>query len=187
MMVKEFPQKDESLLLIVDFQDTILGIFKEKIVNMLKKNVKILIEMAKKFNLPIVVMEQNNEKLKHTNPEIQETLGEYYKPLNKIYFSGYRDIKIRETLKKSGKNDIIICGIETHICVFQTAMDLINDAYNVYVVADAVGSRYKVNWQVGLNKMKNLGCKILTTEMLLFYFLEKVGTDEFRHFLPLLK
>ena len=186
-MNKAFPSKEDSLLLIVDFQDTILGILKKKIVEMLKKNVKILIEMAKKFNLPIVVMEHNNEKLKHTNIEIQEVLGEFYNPLNKLYFSGYRDKKIRETLKKSGKNDIIICGIETHICVLQTAIDLINDAYNVFIIADAVGSRYKVNWQEGINKLKNYGCKILTTEMILFYFLEKVGTDEFRHFLPLLK
>ncbi len=186
-MNKNFPSKEDSLLLIVDFQDTILGIFKEKIVKMLKKNVKILIEMSKKFNFPIVVMEQNNEKLKHTNKEIQEVLGEFYKPLNKLFFSGYRDDNIKNTLKKSGKNDIILCGIETHICVFQTAMDLINDSYNVFVVADAVGSRYKVNWQIGLKKMEDLGCKLLTTEMLLFYLLEKVGTEEFRHFLPLLK
>ncbi len=186
-MNKIFPSKDESLLLIVDFQDTILSIFKEKIVTMLKKNLKILIEMAKIYNFPIVVMEQNNEKLKFTNKEIQDYLGEYYKPLNKLTFSGYRDEKIKATLKNSGKNDVILCGIETHICVFQTAMDLINDAYNVFVVADAVGSRYKVNWQKGLEKMKDIGCQILTTEMLLFYFLEKVGTEEFRHFLPLLK
>jgi len=182
-----FPKKENSLLLIVDFQDSILQILKDKIVDMLEKNLKILIEMAKRFNLPIVVMEQNNEKLKHTRKSIQDVLGEFYKPNNKIYFSGYKDENIRKVLKSYNRNEIIICGIETHICVFQTAYDLIKDNFNVHVVADAVGSRYKINWQIGIEKMKEIGCNILTTEMLLFYWLEKVGTDDFRYFLPLLK
>ncbi len=182
-----FPEKDNSLLLIVDFQDTILKIFKEKIVKMLKKNLIILIEMAKFYNLPIVVMEQNNEKLKYTNKDIQNILGRFYNPLNKIYFSGYKDEKIKNSIKSFNKKDIIVCGIETHICVFQTVYDLIKDSYNVYVIADAVGSRYKINWIEGIEKMRKIGCEILTTEMLLFYWLEKVGTDDFKHFLPFLK
>ena len=186
-MKKLFPEKEKSLLLIVDFQDSILKILKDKIVKMLEKNLTILIEMAKFFKLPIVVMEQNNEKLKHTNEKIQKVLGEFYKPNNKLFFSGYRDKNIKEIIKSSGKSDIIICGIETHICVFQSAYDLIKDAYNVFIVSDAVGSRYKINWQIGIEKMKDIGCEILTTEMLLFYWLEKVGTKDFKHFLPLLK
>ncbi len=182
-----FPKKDDSLILMVDFQNGFLKVFKEKIRISLENNMQLLIETAKFYEIPVVVMEQNNEKLGNTTENIQKTLGELYKPCNKFFFSGWKDKTIRTLLQDSKKNNIILCGIETHICVLQTAIDLIENGFNVYAVSDTIGSRFKKDWNAGLNKLKDINVNMLTVEMLLFAFLERSDTKDFKHFLRFLK
>ncbi len=182
-----FPPKDNSLLLLVDFQTGFLKPFKEKVVKHLENKLTLLIETCKFYKLPIVVMEQNNEKLGNTTETIQKALGEFYKPYNKFIFSGMRDNVIKEQIENSKKQNIIIAGIETHICVLQTTFDLISKNYNVYIISDAVGSRFKEDYMFGLEKLREIGAKLLTTEMLLFGYLERSDRKDFKHFLPFLK
>lgn len=182
-----FPPKNNSLLLLVDFQTGFLKPFKEKIVKKLENKLTLLIETSKYYNLPIVVMEQNNSKLGYTTENIQKTLGKHYKPYNKFVFSGAKDKEILSQIQKLKKQNIIIAGIETHICVLQTAYDLINYNYNVYVVSDAVASRFKDDYKFGIEKLKEIGANTLSTEMLLFGYLERSDTKDFKYFLPFLK
>ena len=182
-----FPPKDDSLLLLVDFQTGFLKPFKSEVKKSLEEKLTLLIETCKFYKIPIVVMEQNNEKLGNTTENIQKVLGEHYKPNNKFIFSGYRDENIRNSLEESKKSNIILCGIETHICVLQTTMDLLNRNYNVHIIADAVGSRFKFDWEAGLEKLKEIGANMLTVEMLLFGYLETSSSKDFKHFLPFLK
>ncbi len=182
-----FPPKDDSLLLVVDFQTGFLKPFKDKVKNSIEEKLALLVETVKFYNIPIIVMEQNNSKLGNTTPKIQETLKEFYRPNNKYIFSGFRDDNIRKLIENSGKSNVILCGIETHICVLQTTSDLINRNYNVHIIADAVGSRFKPDWKFGLEKLREIGANILTVEMLLFAYLETSSSDDFKHFLKFLK
>ena len=182
-----FPPKDDSILLLVDFQTGFLKPFKDKVKKSLEEKLSLLIEICKFYNIPIVVMEQNNEKLGNTTESIQKVLCEFYKPNNKFIFSGYRDENIKDILEESKKSNVILAGIETHICVLQTTVDLINKNYNVHIISDAVGSRFKLDWQAGLEKLKEIGANMLTVEMLLFGYLETSASKDFKHFLPFLK
>jgi nicotinamidase-related amidase len=182
-----FPDKEDSLLLLVDFQKGFLKPFKDNIKVFLENNIILTIELAKYYNLPIVVMEQNNEKLGRTTGKVQNSLGEFYKPNNKFIFSGFRDENIRAIIEDSQKGNIIIVGIETHICVLQTTVDLINSGYNVTILSDAVGSRFKKDWEAGIYKLRDVGANVLTVEMLLFGYLERSDTKDFKHFLKFLK
>lgn len=182
-----FPKKENSLLLLVDFQDGFLKPFKNEVKVFLEKNIILTIELAKYYNMPIVVMEQNNEKLGNTTAEVQKALGESYKPNNKFIFSGFRDNNIRNILLDSHKGNIIICGIETHICVLQTTIDLLNSGFNVTILSDAVGSRFKKDWRAGLYQLDKIGANILSVEMLLFGYLERSDSKDFKNFLPFLK
>ena len=182
-----FPPKDNSVLLLVDFQTGFLKPFKEKVVRSMENKLSLLIETCKFYKLPIIVMEQNNDKLGNTTEKIQESLGEFYRPFNKFIFSGMRDIAVKSEIEKQQKQNIIIAGIETHICVLQTTYDLICKNYNVYIISDAVGSRFKEDYIFGLDKLKEVGAKLLSTEMLLFGYLESSNTKDFKHFLPFLK
>ncbi len=182
-----FPPKDNSLLLLVDFQTGFLKPFKEKVVKSIEDKLSLLIETCKFYKLPIIVMEQNNDKLGYTTEKIQKSLGDFYKPFNKFIFSGMRDAAVKNEIEKQKKQNIIIAGIETHICVLQTTYDLISKNYNVYIISDAVGSRFKEDYKFGLDKLKDIGANLLSTEMLLFGFLERSDTKDFKHFLPFLK
>ena len=182
-----FPPKDDSLLLLIDFQTGFLKPFKEKVKKYLEEKISLLIETIKFYNIPIIVMEQNNEKLGNTIEPIQKSLGEFYKPNNKFIFSGFKDKNIKNLMQSYKKNNIIICGIETHICVLQTASDLINQSYKVHIIGDAVGSRFKPDWKFGIDKLNQIGANILTVEMLLFGYLETSSSKDFKHFLPFLK
>ena len=151
------------------------------------KNVKILLEAAKLLDIPVHVTEQYPKGLGPTIGEIRESAGEEFHPIEKVVFSCARSPEFMEALKDVGRSSVLLCGVETHVCVLQTVIDLVNDGYRVYVPADAVVSRKQLDWEKGIALMDKAGAVIGTTEAFLFQLLERAGTDEFKQISKLVR
>lgn len=175
--------KDDVVLLIVDVQDRLAPAmqFKEESV----KNINTLIEMAKTYDMPIIATEQYPAGLGNTIEAISSNFGEDVTIVEKINYSAYGDIE--KYLDEMDRDTIIIAGMETHVCVYQTARDLKYNGYDVFVSRDAVNSRYRVNFKNGLNIMRDMGINITNTETVLFDIMEKAGTPEFKKLSKLIK
>jgi len=169
--------KNNVTLLIVDIQDKLAAAMKqrEKVV----ENTLHLIELAKMLDIPIIVTEQYPKGLGSTVPEIKEALPAYV-PIEKLTFNCCGVADFSGALKRAGRRKIILTGMETHICVLQTALGLLQDGYAVHAVSDAVCSRTKENWKVGLGFMYDAGAVITGTETVLFQLLGVAGTEEFK-------
>ncbi|MCP4137928.1 MAG: isochorismatase family protein [bacterium] len=181
---------NDTALVIIDIQERLFGAMKPKIQEVVTKNTGILIEISKLYNMPIIVTEQYRKGLGPTISELQEkTNGS--EPLEKLYFDCMKDSSINnhinETITKSGKKSIILTGIETHVCVFQTALSLLEKDFRVTIAADAVASRRKHDWKFALESLRQAGVNIYPTETIAFMLLEKAGTPEFKKMAPLFK
>jgi nicotinamidase-related amidase len=135
-----------------------------------------LIEGAEAIGIPIVVSEQYPKGLGETAPEVAEALPEGTEPLEKLVFSAAE----AEGFDLGGRDQALICGIETHVCVNQTVLDLLDSGVEVQVAEDAVGSRFPENKRVGLEKMERAGAVMTSVETALFELLGRAGTDEFK-------
>jgi len=181
---KFFLDREDTLLIVIDFQEKLTAKMKhrEKIMD----NIKRLIKASKILDLPLILTEQYPKGIGPTEKEVIDELPEY-RPLEKIYCSCYRDEGFFGELSKAGRKSLLLCGIETHVCVLQTALDSIKGGYNVHVVSDAVGSREKFNWKTGIELMRDAGAVITSTEIVLFQLLKKSGTKEFKEMLKHIK
>lgn len=174
----------DTVLLVIDMQDKLLkAIYEsERIVN----NTVKLIETAKIFSIPVIVTLQNAERLGGCTQAIADALP-HDSTMNKMTFSccggGCFDDAVRET----GRKQVLICGVETHICVNQTAHDLLTMGYSVQIAKDAVSSRTMDNWITGIEKMRDSGCVITSTETAMYEFIQDAATPEFKKILPLVK
>jgi nicotinamidase-related amidase len=135
-----------------------------------------LIEGAEAIGIPIVVSEQYPKGLGETAPEVAEALPEGTEPLEKLVCSAAE----AEGFDLGGRDQALICGIETHVCVNQTVLDLLDSGVEVQVAEDAVGSRFPENKRVGLEKMERAGAVMTSVETALFELLGRAGTDEFK-------
>ncbi|MCY6355453.1 hydrolase [Clostridium sp. ZS2-4] len=168
--------KEDSILLIIDLQEKLMSAMKYR-EQIIEKN-NVLISAAKEMNIPMLFTEQYPKGLGRTDSKISTNLKNALK-FEKNSFSACSEEFIC-TLKELGRKKIILTGTETHICVFQTARDLISLGYEVFVVADAVVSRTKANYTNGLDLMRSMGATITNTETVLFDLLKEAGTPEFK-------
>ena len=172
---------ENTVLLVVDVQGKLASLMYDK--QALFENTKKCIKGAKVLEIPILWVEQNPDGLGETIPEIANLLVGRA-PIVKMSFSSYGNKDFKEALKDLNRNQILIVGIETHVCVYQTAVDLVNADFEVSVVADAVASRKQMDKQIGIQKMKDEGVKVTSTEMALF---ELQGVAEGSRFKQILK
>ena len=135
-----------------------------------------LIEGADAIGIPIVISEQYPKGLGETAPEVAEHLPDGTKPVEKLVFSAAE----AEGFDLGGRDQALVCGIETHVCVNQTVLDLLDSGVEVQVAEDAVGSRSEENKRVGLQKMERAGAVMTSVETALFELLGRAGTDEFK-------
>lgn len=182
-----FPPKEDSILIVVDIQDNLLKVFQEDIRERIINKSITIIKYFRQQRMPILVFEQYPKGIGPTNQKIKEVLEDDYKPITKNCFSGAFAEGFKSAIDLVGKKNVILIGIEAHICVLQTCYDLLCGGYNVFVLGDAVGSRYKIDWELGLKIMEKMGATILTTEILVFRWLGRAGTEEFKCMLPYLK
>ncbi len=142
-----------------------------------------LIEAARTLDVPVIVTEQYPKGLGLTVPAIKAALPNDAPILNKLSFSAGKDPGFLESWNKrraEGRTQVVLCGTETHVCVLQTAADLKARGAEVFLVADAAGSRTEANKQAALARLAGMGVECVTTEMVPFEWLERAGTDQFR-------
>ena len=175
----------ESLLLIIDIQDRLL----QAIFN--KHNVEIksdvLVKTAKILNIPIIITEQYPKGLGMTAQYIKDTLLDDTIIFEKEYFSALNNIEITNAINDAGRKQILVFGIETHICVNQTVADLIRLGYEVFVVTDACGSRTEFEYKAGLERMKSNGAQMISTEIALFEWLKSSKHKHFKEIQSFIK
>ncbi len=171
-------------LVIVDIQERLLPAMFEK--ERVVENAVRLIRSAKVLGVPVFATEQYRKGLGATVPTVAAAWGEL-KPIEKTAFSACGVEGFGEALRTRGISDVILCGLETHVCVSQSCLDLVDEGFRVFVVADAVSSRTDENHRLGLERMRQAGAVLVSTEMVIFELLERAGTAEFKEILGLIK
>ncbi len=176
-MDKFMLDKNEAVLLVIDIQDKLTSVMKMR--DQLVKNCLHLIELAKMLGVPVVVTEQYPKGLGRTVGEIQSALPSY-KPIEKVAFNCCSEPAVLAEIRKPGKKKVIVTGMETHICVLQTSLGLLQEGLDVHLVQDAVCSRTKENWKAGVRFIRDAGAVVTCTETVLFQLLKVAGTEEFK-------
>ncbi len=173
-------ERDRTAIVVVDVQEAFRpGVDRFEDV---AHGAAALVQAAHIMGLPVLVTEQYPQGLGATVPEVADHLGDS-QPLPKTVFSGAS----ADGFDLGGRDQVLICGIETHVCVYQTAAELLSAGIEVHVAEDAVGSRSALNRDVGLRKMADLGAKATSVETSLFEMLGRAGTDEFKQVQGLVK
>ncbi len=176
--------RSKSGLLVVDFQERLLPAMFEK--GRIVENAVRLIRGSLALGLPIWLTEQYRKGLGTTVPEVATAFPGAV-PIEKLTFSACGTPAVMAALEARKVTDVILCGIEAHVCVTQTCLDLLGQGYRPFVVADATASRTPANYHAGIDRMRDAGAVIVSTEMILFELLERAGTDEFKQILGLVK
>jgi len=175
--------KDGTVLVVIDVQERLFVKMDEK--EQLAENIRKLLRFAEVLKIPVIVTEQYPKGLGSTIPEIRDLLR--VKPIEKIEFSCMASSDFRRRLSETGAENLVLTGIEAHICVVQTAIEALTSGYNVYVVYDAISSRRREDKLIAIERMKQHGAVIVTTEMVMYEILRRAGTKEFKKVLELVK
>lgn len=176
----------DSLLLVIDLQERLAAAMDQDALQSLIRNVAILLDSTHELGLPVLVTEQYVKGLGPTLPALKEKAG-HASFHEKISFSCCGNDDFMAKLKATGKRQIIVCGTETHVCVQQTVLDLLNAGYSVHVVKDAVMSRSPDNRQTAIEAMTLAGAIPTCTETVVFQWLKVAGTETFRKLSKLVK
>jgi nicotinamidase-related amidase len=173
--------RDRTALVVVDVQEAFRPAVRK--FDQVAGSVGTLVEGAKTLGVPIVVTEQYPRGLGATVPEVAEHLPEGTEPIEKVCFSATE----ADGFDLGTRDQVLICGIEAHVCVSQTAHHLLDRGLQVHVARDAVSSRTKANRELGLRKMEDSGAILTSVEMALFELLGAAGTEEFKKVQALVK
>lgn len=175
---------EDTLLVVIDVQEKLVAAMHEKDA-VVAGNAK-MVKGAKILGIPIVFTEQNPKGLGPTVPQVAESLGDI-PPITKLSFSSCGEPAFMSAVEAQGRKQILIAGIEGHVCVYQTAADLVSRGFEVQVVADAVSSRTPENKAVGLERCKLSGATITSVETALFELLKVAEGDKFKQMLKVVK
>ena len=159
---------EDTLVLVIDFQVRLMPAIHNH--EELERKTEAFIKGCRILDIPILTMQQYTKGLGETSPVLKEALGEF-EYIEKITFSCCGNSEFTVKLHESGRKNIVVTGIEAHICVQQTVLDLLANGYNVYVIADCIGSRSETDRVYAENRMKQAGAVITTMESVLFEFL----------------
>lgn len=177
---------DQCALIVVDIQVKLLPPIFNK--DELVKNSQLLVRVAHILEMPVVVTTQYVKGLGAVVPEIASLMKDS-RPIDKMEFGCFGSNQFRSELKSlpGNRSTVLLCGMEAHICVMQTALGALNEGYLVHVASDAIGSRVRWNWDIGIDRMRAAGAVISTTEMLIYELLRSSETTQFKQMLPYLK
>jgi nicotinamidase-related amidase len=174
-----------ACVLVVDVQERLLSAMPPETLARVLKYSKAMIQGGRELGMPVLCTEQYPKGLGATHPELRELLPS--PPLAKMHFSCGADPACAAALEKTGRRQVIIVGMETHVCVFQTARDLVERGYDVHVCADAVVSRTEEHRTRGLDLCREAGATVTLAETALFDLLHVAGTPEFKKVSALVK
>lgn len=177
MPVPDRLAKDRVCLVVIDLQER----FRTLIQGMpdVQRGCSRLASFFAKLEMPILVTEHYPQRLGETMGELREVVPDF-RPLQKITFSCDGDADFTAALNATGRDQVVLCGIETHVCVYQTARDLLARGLQVAVAADAVSSQSARDRDIALQRMRDLGVQIMSVEMILFEILREARTPDFK-------
>jgi nicotinamidase-related amidase len=175
----------DTMALVIDFQERLVPVIKDN--EELIHNAAILIKGLRTLGIPMIVTQQYTKGIGMTVPEIKEAVGEDFVDYDKVTFSCTDDESIMEQIEKIGKKNIIVCGMEAHICVLQSVVDLIGKGYHVILVEDCIGSRKEKDRAAAVLRASAEGAVIATYESILFELTRRAKTDEFKEISRLIK
>lgn len=169
--------KEDSLLLLIDVQEKLVPVVlnREPFIQCCEW----MLKLAQRMNIPILVSEEYPQGLGSTLKQFQAYFNQQ-NCIDKLHFSCMSEPKFKEHLTRFQKKQLILIGMETHVCVLQTALEMRSEGYDVFVVVDAVSCRGEQNRSYGLKRMKQAGVYLVTSEMVFFEWLKKAGTPEFK-------
>ena len=177
--------RENTVLVLIDVQEKLISTIHEK--EILLENIKKLIQAVQILEIPIIITEQYSKGLGHTVSKLQEILTTY-KPIEKTTFSCYGEEFFRKKLSELNRNHFLICGIESHICVYQTCHDLATNGYKVHLLTDCISSRNPKNTNLAINRLSNANNIMITGfEMALFEILKHAGTSDFKQISKIIK
>jgi nicotinamidase-related amidase len=179
-------EPDQCALIVVDMQQKLLPPIWEK--ERLVRNTQLLIRLAGILKIPAIVTTQYAKGLGQTVPDIASMLPNT-PPVDKLMFSCFGSDVFCSLLRRlpGQRTTVLLCGMETHICVMQTALGALREGYLVHVAADAVSSRTELNWRIGLDRMRAAGAILSSAEMMTYELLRSSGAPAFKELLPFLK
>lgn len=171
-------KKTDSLLLVIDVQERLAPAMDNprEVINGCAQ----LLGVARELNIPCIITEQYPQGLGQTMIDLRNEAAPDVSYCSKLEFSCLKNAEIAQEIKKHKKKQIIIAGVETHICVVQTAIDLKMAGYDVFVVSNACSSRQQLQHVLGLQRLMHSGVGVVSGEMVIFEWLEKAGTTEFK-------
>jgi len=176
----------QCALMIVDIQERLMPVIegRERVVN----NAVLLLKAAKVMGMPVLATTQYVAKIGALLPEITAELGKVT-PIDKLEFGGFNNQAVKKAVAHlpSTVDTLILCGVETHICMYQTAIGALIEGYKVWLPADAVSSRTRHNHRTGLNRIREIGGVVVNTELVIYELLRTAGGQEFKELLPALK
>jgi hypothetical protein len=184
-MTKAFFQSEESLLLIVDVQERLWPYISNA--DQVRDRCQVMMKGAAALQVPILVSEQYPKGLGPTLPAIKECQLPEAPLYEKTAFGCLGDEPLASYLEKTGRRQLVVCGIETHVCVMQTVLEAVDRGYRCAVVADAVGSRDERNRQLALDRMRQEGASIVSTEVILFEWMKTARHPAFKTISALVK
>jgi nicotinamidase-related amidase len=179
-------EAEHCSLIVIDIQEKLLPPIFEK--ERLVKNSRLLIRLASILKIPTLMSTQYAKGLGQTIPEIASLLPET-EAIDKQMFSCFGSDVFCSVMKRlpGNRNTVLLCGMESHICVTQTALAALRDGYIVHVASDAVSSRTEWNWHIGLERMRAAGAIISSTEMIIYELMRSSGAPAFKEMLPHLR
>ncbi len=185
-MARRALEPEQCALIVVDIQEKLLPPIWEK--DRLIRNAQLLIRLAGILKIPALVTTQYNKGLGNTVPEVASLLANT-PTVDKMMFSCFGSDVFCSLLKRlpGQRTTVLLCGMETHICVMQTALGALREGYLVHVASDAVSSRTELNWRIGLERMRAAGAILSSTEMMIYELLRSSGAPAFKELLPYLK
>lgn len=175
-------EREDTLLLMIDIQEKFRSVIAEmeKVIG----NAKTLLRGCNILDIPVVVTEQYPQGLGPTVEELADLIPE---PMEKVHFSCFGDERITKKIEEYERNNLVLMGIEAHVCVLNTALDAFDREYTSHVVVNAVSSREEIDYETALTRMAQEDVHLTTVEILLFQLLEKAGTPEFKAISKLIK
>ncbi len=180
-------ERDLAVLVVVDFQEKMLAAVGTAPSHEISRNVVRLIEVARILDVPVLYTEQYPQGLGSTVEAVRTVLGTGLEPMIKTTCSCWRDAAFRQALEASKREHVVLAGLETHICIQQTVLDLIRVDYVPFVAADATGSRRADDMTQALARMRQAGAAVSTTEALIFEWIERCDHPRFRDVLKVVK
>ena len=176
-----------TALVVIDVQERLFPAMDADHREDVMRNIQVLTATARRLNLGTLVTEQYPKGLGHTLQEVKDALPPGVQPVEKVAFSCQGVEAFRSRLTATGARQLLLAGIEAHVCVLMSALDLLAEGYAVHIVADAVTSRTQANWRLAMAQLRQAGAVVTTTETVLFQLLRQADTDDFRELARLIR